>query len=267
MAASVVCRVVLVRTWNVFHGNTVPPGRVNLLEEAVRLAASAGPAVVCLQELPLWSLEYLDDWSGMPALGVAARRSLLPRGLARRLTELDPARFRSGFTGQGNAILVDARLRILDSSSIVLNPAAFRRRLDLPLAAQLAWAKERRVCQSVRLRLPDGRTMTVANLHATSYRHDPRPADAEVLRAAVFLDAVAAPADIAVLAGDFNLRPGASRAFEEVAAWGFSAARPGIDHVLVRGGSSEPERRWPEERRRIGGALVSDHAPVEVTIE
>jgi endonuclease/exonuclease/phosphatase family metal-dependent hydrolase len=258
---------VLLRTWNVFHGNTVPIGRVNLLQQAVRLAASGDPAVVCLQELPLWSLEHLDDWSGMPAVGAVARRSLLPRGLARRLTELDPARFRSGFTGQANAILVDGTLRMLDSTSIVLNSASFRRRLDVPLPARLAWAKERRVCQAVRLALPDGRTMTVANLHATSYRIDERLADAEVLRAAVFLDAVAAPGDVAVLAGDFNLVTERSHALAEIASWGFSLPGPGIDHILVRGASSSPETKWSKERRTIGGALVSDHAPVDVTVE
>jgi hypothetical protein len=258
---------VLLRTWNVFHGNTVPPGRVNLLEDAVRLAASGEPAVACLQELPLWSLEYLDDWSGMVAIGAVAARSPVPRSLGRRLTELNPGFFRSAFTGQANALLIASGLRVLDSTSIVLNPAAFRRRLDLPVAARLAWAKERRVCQAVRLALPDGRTMAAANLHATSYRLDQRLADAEVLRAAVFVDAVAAPGDIAVLAGDFNLQPGQSRALAELAGWGFSGPGPGIDHILVRGASSESEQIWPREQRRIGGALVSDHAPVEVTIE
>jgi hypothetical protein len=258
---------VLLRTWNVFHGNTVPIGRVNFLQRAVELAASGGPAILCLQELPLWSLECLDDWSGMPAIGAVARRSLLPRSLGRRLTQLDPARFRSGFTGQANAILVDGALRVLDSTSIVLNPPAFRRRLEVPLAAQLAWAKERRVCQAVRLALPDGRTMTVANLHATSYRIDERLADAEVLRAAVFLDAVAAPRDIAVFAGDFNLVTDRSRALAEVAAWGFSLPGPGIDHILVRGATTSPERKWPKERLVIDGALLSDHAPVELELE
>ena len=257
----------LLRTWNVYHGNTVPPGRVNLLEEAVRLAASGEPAVVCLQELPAWSLEYLDEWSGMISLGEVAARTLVPRELGRRLTALNPGFFRSALTGQANAMLISPGLRLVDSSSIVLNPAAFRRRLDVTVAARIAWAKERRVCQAVRLALPDGRTLTVANLHATSYSLDRRLADAELLRAAVFVDAVAAPGDIAVLAGDFNLQAGPSRAIADLTGWGFSAPGPGIDHVLVRGAVSGPEQRWPEERRRIAGMLVSDHAPVEVTIE
>ena len=257
----------LLRTWNVFHGNTVPPGRVNLLEDAVRLAATGEPALVCLQELPLWSLEYLDDWSGMTAIGVVAARTLVPRELGRRLTALDPGLLRSALTGQGNAMLVAPGLRVVDSSSIVLNPPSFRRRLAIPVGARIAWAKERRVCQAVRLALPDGRTLSAANLHATSYRLDQRLADAEVLRAAVFLDAVAAPGDVAVLAGDFNLQAGRSQALADLRGWGFSEPGPGIDHVLVRGAASAPERRWPEDRRRIAGALVSDHAPVEVTIE
>ena len=235
----------LIRTWNLFHGNTVPPGRANLLEDAVRLATSSDdPDVVCLQEIPLWALEYLDDWSGMVALGVVAARPRLPRQLGRRVTALNPGLLRSAVTGQGNAILVAPRLRVLSSDSIVLNPRSGR---------------ERRVAQAARLGAADGRTLTVANVHV-----DPGHPEPELLRAAVFLDATAAPAEVAVLAGDFNLREGA--VFDELASWGFSRPGPGIDHVLVRGAEAGPEKRWPDERRRIRGLLVSDHAPVEVTV-
>ena len=47
---------------------------------------------------------------------------------------------------------------------------------------------------------------------------------------------------------------------------GWSALGPGIDHVLVRGLSVEPLLVWPEERRRQNGLVLSDHAPVEVTL-
>ena len=237
----------LIRTWNLFHGNTVPPGRVNLLEDAVRLAASGDPDVVCLQEIPVWALEYLDDWSGMIAIGATAARPLLGRELARRVTALNPGLLRSAVTGQANAILVGPKLRVLESRSIALNSHTFRRR---------------RVAQAVRLAVPEGRTLTVANLHATNAGQE--LADAELLRAAVFLDATAAPGDVAVLAGDFNLRRG--RALDELAAWGFSKPGPGIDQVLVRGAEASPAAVWPAERRRIGRLLVSDHAPVEVTV-
>jgi endonuclease/exonuclease/phosphatase family metal-dependent hydrolase len=166
-------------------------------------------------------------------------------------------------------VLVSPALRLLGRTFLVLNERAFRRsegrRLGLPAAARLAWARERRICQALRLALPDGRTMTLANLHATSHAGDRRLAEAEILRAAVFLDAVAAPGDLAVLAGDFNVAP-AAPVFGELASWGFSVPGPGIDHVLVRGAEAGPEERWPDERRRVDGLLLSDHAPVEVTI-
>ena len=258
----------LIRTWNLFHGNSVPPGRVGYLEQTVRLAASGEPAVVALQELPVWSLEYLDDWSGMVALGEVAARPPVPRSLGRRLTAINQGLFRSLFTGQGNALLIDPGPRLRARSSIVLNPRSFRRRHELPLVTRLAWARERRVCQAARLTLPDGRTLTVANFHATKYSRDRRPAEVEVLRAAVFLDAVAEPTDVVVLAGDFNVPPARSGIYAELAGWGFTEPTDrGIDHVLVRGAASGPERRWPEERRRIGGVLVSDHAPLEVELE
>jgi endonuclease/exonuclease/phosphatase family metal-dependent hydrolase len=49
--------------------------------------------------------------------------------------------------------------------------------------------------------------------------------------------------------------------------WGFSSAGPGVDHVLVRGlDVVRAESRWPDERRRHGGGLLSDHAPVEIEV-
>jgi endonuclease/exonuclease/phosphatase family metal-dependent hydrolase len=106
----------------------------------------------------------------------------------------------------------------------------------------------------------------VANLHATGL-----PgwlvADAELLRAAVFADSVAEPGDVLVLAGDFNIIRERSTTLPELATWGFSKPISWIDQVLVRGARSGPAHRWPDERRRIDGRLLSDHAPVEVTIE
>ena len=238
----------LIRTWNLFHGRTHPPGRVTFLEEAVRLAASGEPDVVCLQELPIWALEYLDDWSGMVAIGAVTSRRPSSRELARRLTALQPALLRSLLTGQANAVLIAHGPRVVETHSLVLNPRSRR---------------ERRVAQAVRLALPDGRAVSVVNLHATS-DPDERIPDGELRRAAVFLDAMASPGDVAVLAGDFNVERG--RAIDELADWGFSRPGPGIDHVLVRGAEAGPEVRWPDDRRRIRGLLVSDHAPVEVTV-
>jgi endonuclease/exonuclease/phosphatase family metal-dependent hydrolase len=108
-----------------------------------------------------------------------------------------------------------------------------------------------------------------ANLHATSF-HDKRVPDAELLRAATFVDALARPGEPVILGGDFNVTTVSSPTLRALGGpeWGFSPAGPGIDHVLVRGlRVVEGERHWPDERRRQGAALLSDHAPVEAVVE
>ena len=77
----------------------------------VRLASADRPAVLCLQEVPVWALGLLDDWSGMPAIGAVARRpSLGPfpstAEIGRVLTDLDPGLLRSAFAGQAKAIQI-----------------------------------------------------------------------------------------------------------------------------------------------------------------
>jgi endonuclease/exonuclease/phosphatase family metal-dependent hydrolase len=266
----------LVRSWNVFHGNADRPERSGFLEEMIRLAVADRPDVLCLQEVPAWAVERLDDWSGMiAAADVAAPPSLGPVPLSAelggRLTRFHNGLFRSLFAGQANAILLRPGLELVDRQAIVLNARSFRslraRELGLDLVTRLAWAKERRLCQAVRVRLEDAREAIVANLHATSSR-DHRVPDAEVLRAATFADGLARPGETVVLAGDFNVRPEQSETLRELTGpeWGFSKAGPGIDHVLVRDGTVSPVEVWPEERRRVDGRLLSDHAPVEAVV-
>jgi endonuclease/exonuclease/phosphatase family metal-dependent hydrolase len=257
----------LVRTWNVFHGNAKPPERRAYLEEMVRLATADRPDVLCLQELPVWALRRFDDWSGMRSIGAVAARPLLGRAeIGRAITELHHGLFRSAFTGQANAILLRRELRPLATDTIVLNPPGFRRRvareIGLDARTRLKWAKERRVCHAVRTD-----SLTVANLHGSSL-HDWRVPDAELMRAAVFADSVAEPDDVVVLAGDFNVIREHSQTLEQLASpeWGFTKPISWIDQVLVRGAPSGNAQRWPEERRRHGGKLLSDHAPVEVRI-
>jgi endonuclease/exonuclease/phosphatase family metal-dependent hydrolase len=262
----------LVRTWNVFHGNAVPPERRAFLEEMVRLATADRPDVLCLQELPVWSLDHLEAWSGMRAFRAVASRPLLGSArLGGAITDLNHGLLRSAFTGQANAILLGPALRPLAADSIVLNPGSFRRAQARPLGldwqARLAWAKERRVCQAVRTDA-GGRFITVANLHVSSVR-DVRCKDAELLRAATFADAFAEPGDALVLAGDLNVVIGKSRTLEQLAGgeWGFSEPIQGLDQVLVKGAEASRGERWPEERRRLDGRVLSDHAPVEARIE
>jgi endonuclease/exonuclease/phosphatase family metal-dependent hydrolase len=259
---------VLVRTWNLFHGNAVPPRRRSFLDEMITLATADDPDILCVQEVPAWALGRFT------AGDVAARPTLGPlpssAALGRRLTSFHHGLLRSAFSGQGNAIAVAPRLRVLAHERLELNPRRFRaaeaRRLELGLVARNAWAKERRIVQTVRLGGDDGRTYLVANTHCTSLP-DRRIAQAELLRAAAFATSKALPDDVVVLAGDFNLTAAAT-AMRELTGpeWGFSEPGPGIDHVLVRGAETSSPRRWPTERRRVNGHLLSDHAPVEVEI-
>ena len=238
----------------------------------VRLVTADAPDVVCLQEVPVWALSRLEGWSGMTVVGDVARRPLVPVELGRILSAYNVLVFRSAVTGQANAILVRSPLVVVEHRRVVLNPFRFRRaqthKEALPRAAQLHWAKERRVCQALRVRRGDA-TFIAANLHATGYP-DKRLADAELLRAAVFVDGLALPGEPVFVAGDFNLSVQTSRTLADLMTpeWGFSGATPtGIDHVLVRGFRAGGPRRWPDDRRRRGKVLLSDHAPVEVEVE
>jgi endonuclease/exonuclease/phosphatase family metal-dependent hydrolase len=262
----------LVRTWNLFHGNAVPPERRAFLEEMVRLASGDGPDVLCLQELPVWSLSRLESWSGMRAFGAVASRPLLGSArLGGAITELHHGLLRSALTGQANAILLGQALRPVATDSIVLNPRGFRRAqgraLGLDQRARFEWAKERRICHAARTEAGGG-FLTVANLHVSKL-HDERAKDAELLRTATFATAFAEPGDALVLAGDLNVVVGRSEVLGQLAGSesGFSEPIPGLDQVLVSGARASRGERWPEERRRVDGRLLSDHAPVEATIE
>lgn len=240
----------------------------------VRLICEGGPAIVALQELAAGTLPRLAAWSGYSAYGDVAAPARLPRKLATILTDVDPNRLRSAVEGQANAILVAPGLDVTDHRMIVLNSHAFRKRiaeeLGLGVAPRLMWARERRICQALRIRLDDGRTAVVGNLHATSSRTDRRIADAELLRAAAFVDGLADPGEPVVLAGDFNVTIVTSPTLRALGTseWGFSQAGPGLDHVLVRGLMPQgPERHWPEDHRRHGDVLLSDHAPVELEVQ
>ena len=233
----------LVRTWNLYHGNADPRERRAYLEQMVRLVTEDAPDVVCLQEVPVWALPHLGGWSGMAAFGAVAARPLLGSAqFGRLVTELHHGWLRSALTGQANAILVAPRLCVTAEWA---DPISRR------------GEGERRVCQAVRL----ADLALVANFHATSGH-----AAEQVLRAAALADRPALPGEPVLLCGDTNLRPDGGVAYAELQSWGFSDPAPGIDQILVRGLPSTAPTGWPEERRRVGGRLLSDHAPVELTV-
>ena len=233
----------LVRTWNLFHGNAVPPERRGFLEEMVRLATADAPDVVCLQEVPIWALARLGGWCGMTSIGaVAARPRLGSAELARIVTDRHTGFLRSAFTGQANAVLVRPDLQVVEQRSFTIS-----RRGE----------GERRVGQVVRV----ADVGLVANFHVTTAL-----ADEQFGRVADFVEELSVPDEVVILCGDANVRPGEGRTYEQLEGWGFSEPAPGIDQILVRGTPSTPPVAWPEERRRVGGRLLSDHAPVELHV-
>ena len=217
----------LVRSWNVFHGNTYPVGRRSRLEEMIRLATADGPDVVCLQELGVWSLARLEGWSGMHAASAVARRPRLPAGLAGAITRLNQGFFRSALEGQAQAILTRG-------------PAE-----SLGVLRVSEWGRELRIVNAVRYG-----GVVIGNVHATNDFRDPGVPRAEIERASAFLDSLARPGEPRILAGDFNLRDPA-------------LPGPGIDQVVVSGADVTPLEVWPTARRSQNGAVLSDHAPIE----
>jgi endonuclease/exonuclease/phosphatase family metal-dependent hydrolase len=260
---------VLIRSWNLFHGNTVPTRREAYLDEMIELATADDPDVLCAQEVPAWALGRftVGDVAARPVLGPLP----IPRRLGQALTALNHGLLRSAFSGQGNAMQIASRLRVAEHRALTLNSRRFREAkahdLELDSVARLAWAKERRIVQAVRLTSTEGRTYVVANMHCTSYP-DPRLADAELLRAAWFASTLARPDEVLVLAGDFNVTLAQSQALRDLTGpeWGFVNAGEGIDHILVRGAEVTASRTWPKSERTRGGRLLSDHAPIEAEL-
>lgn len=226
----------LVRSWNVFHGNSVPPRRRGYLRDMVELAIADAPDVLCLQELPVWSADHLADWSGMAAFVEVARPPWRPVWLSGLVTRVHNGLLRSAFAGQANAILARPGLDAHGIGSVQVSDPG----------------RERRICHAVR-----AAGIVIATTHLSA------PADVagqerELERCAAFALEHARSGEPVVIAGDLNLH--------EPRLGGFSAGGPGIDHVLVRGAPSAPVTVWAHGRRVENGRVLSDHAPVEATV-
>lgn len=260
----------VVRTWNVFHGNTSPPGRRSYLREMVELVTADRPAIVCLQEVPAWALRRVGDWAGMQTVPMRTRRSW---PAARRLTAINAGLFRSAFNGQGNVILLPKDAAVRETKGITLNTNPFveeeGRKLGLDTKLVRRWEQERRVCHLAKIEFADRRRMLVANLHATG-DEDRRLADAELTRAMRFVNRAFEVGETAVAAGDFNIRVDDSQTIASLVEappeerWTHAGSE--IDHVLVRDARITASRTWSDHERTYDGKLLSDHAPVEVRL-
>lgn len=226
----------LIRTWNVFHGNAHPPRRRSYLRPAIGLAVADEPAVVCLQEVPVWALPHLAAWTGYRCFPAVARRGVPPSQVSGWVTRRWQGLLRSAIAGQANAILVRGDLHALPLGAVQVSEGR----------------RERRVAQLVRV----AEIGLVANTHLT--QRDLDASAAELGRVIAFAEARAEPGETVIVAGDLNHLPGRRT--------GWSAAAEGLDHVLVHGAPSTPPVAWPVERRMHNGLVLSDHPPVEISL-
>jgi endonuclease/exonuclease/phosphatase family metal-dependent hydrolase len=222
----------------------------------VELITADRPDIVCLQELPGWALSELEDWSHMSAISVLVRGASLgpfsiPVALGRALTAPHHGIIRSAFEGQGMAVLVSHELEVVSSASIEINKQV---RGQEPRSAQL-----------VELELPDSRHAVVMNIHTTNAT-DPAVCDAELDRAIGWVEHATPEGAVVILAGDFNALPEHSGVIRSLTPPFSAAFANSIDQMLVKGASVETARVWPKDDRRFGDRLLSDHAPVEVTL-
>jgi endonuclease/exonuclease/phosphatase family metal-dependent hydrolase len=201
----------------------------------IELVCEDRPGVVCLQELPVWGISRLEEWSAMTAIAVVARPPRVPGRVGVRVTRMNQGLFRSAFVGQANAVLVARSLAAEDRGHL---------RISDP-------GREHRVVQAVGV----AGKYAIANLHAN---HGAEVAQQEIERSRAFAEAASRAGEVVVLAGDFNL--------QDVLLESYSAPSAGIDHVLVKGASVSQTLVWPRERREVEGVLLSDHPPVDVTI-
>jgi endonuclease/exonuclease/phosphatase family metal-dependent hydrolase len=270
---------VIVRTWNLFHGNTLPPTRKAHLRRMVELITADRPDVVLLQEIPAWALPLLGRWADMNAAWARAKRPKLgplpvPAAVGRGITAPHHGLLRSGFAGQGNAILFPSEAKQREAKTITLNTNVFTeergRLFGLTPKQMVAWEKERRVCHLVRYELPNRQRFLVANLHASHFP-DLRLGDAELRRAVNFVIRGSELEETLIVGGDFNIRPEASTTVQELitappeSRW--RQAGPGIDQFLLRRAIATRVEVWPDERRALNERLLSDHAPVEIEVE
>jgi endonuclease/exonuclease/phosphatase family metal-dependent hydrolase len=212
----------LVLTWNLFHGRSVPDApRDQLADFAARLAAWEWD-VALLQEVPPWWPPTLGRASGASArTALTSRNWLLPlsRWAARRRPDVIKS-----WGGGANAILVrgeaiaEHRVRTLR-----------------------AWP-ERRVMHGVRLE----RGWWVGNLHATAHSEPRAQADLDLAARTATEWSAGAPV---VLGGDLNLRAPVVPAFTH-------AAGHSVDHLFVRLASVAAPGRT------LDRGPLSDHLPL-----
>ena len=213
----------IVLTWNLFHGRSVPDTPHSLFDEFAAQLAAWEWDVALLQEVPPWWPPRLGEACGASARSALTSRNwLLP--ITRPLAEWRPDLLKS-WGGGANAILVRGD-RVLEHRVLTLR-----------------WRPEHRVAHAVRLESG----WWVCNLHAQA--HSEAHAQADMNRAATAAIGWAGDAPL-VFGGDLNLRA-------PVVVPGFAyVAGHSVDHILVRAAHAVAPGRTLDRDR------LSDHVPV-----
>ena len=224
----------LLLSWNLFHGRSLPPTRGALAAEFAERLAEWRWDVALLQEAPPWWPAELARLLGAEQRMALTSRNSLPalrRAVARRDAELLKSN-----GGGCNAVL--SRLHIVEHDSMRLR----------------SWP-ERRVAQLVRL--SDG--ACVVNLHASTRRVRAERELGQLWQRALHF-AGGAPL---ILGGDLNLSEPASPGTDIV-----HVAAHNVDHVFARGFATASDAQLLERRVALGDRRVelSDHAPLSVDV-
>ena len=218
----------LVLTWNLFHGRSVPDTRRSLLPEFAAMLAGWDWDVALLQEVPPWWPARLAAVNGARAFAAPTSRNQL-LALTRPAATWRPDLVKS-WGGGCNAILVRGRV------------VTEHRRMRLRLAP------ERRVMHAVRL----GDGVWTGNLHASA--HVEARAVADLARAGATLDRWSAGGP-AVLGGDTNVRG------PQVPGYGNCGGHV-LDHVFARGITCAGPAVTLTRHDAALDANLSDHRPV-----
>jgi endonuclease/exonuclease/phosphatase family metal-dependent hydrolase len=224
----------LLLTWNLFHGRSLPPTRGALAAQFAAKLAEWPWDVALLQEVPpWWPAEFAAALGAEQRIALTSRNSLpaLRRAVARRDAELLKSN-----GGGCNAVL--SRLPIVEHDTMRLR----------------SWP-ERRVAQLVRL----GGGACAVNLHAST-----RPALARQELARVWQRALQfADGAPLILGGDLNLREPVTPRMDIA-----HVVAENVDHVFTRGLATEGDAQVLARSVALGARRVelSDHAPLSVDL-
>ena len=239
----------IVRTWNVFHGNTMPPGRKAYLREMVELITADRPDDrAAFRRSPPGRSRMSAAWANMQGSWARAKRPKLgpfpiPASLGRGADRSSPRCRPVSVRGPGKRDPLPeggegARGEVDHAEHECLHRGAREAQFGLTPKQMVAWEKERRV-------LPP-RPVRASRPLALPGRQPPRDAppdlrlaDAEIRRAVNFVIRCSELEETLIVGGDFNITArGEHRPIQELvnapreSRW--HQAGTGIDQFLLR---------------------------------